>query len=241
MTQTPSLPGETIKNFILRLTTEAWEQNQEGVLLSRIGSEIAKKPEIAKVEIRDRKLSVFIQEELAGEVKILASQENPIVTIAIPDSAIIDVSNFAQYFPKADQSRKTVRASGVNKAILLAFSRPLASDKKRVISLSPIVRFLDIGVNDEVPEAAKVLDANWIALPDGEESGDEHSRRILNNIAAWRESVELEPKAIAAKSKVDDAHTKSVLDLLISSLSESEQKRIQIPLDIISKLKRRLV
>lgn len=240
MDQTSTSLGESVQDIILRLVMEAWEQHQEGVLLSRIGSEIAKKPEIAKSELGNRKLSPYIQEELSGKVRILPWPDNPIITIALPFDAPIDGVDISRYFPRADPGRKAVQASGVSNAILLAFSRPLAIDRKRVITLFPTARFIDVGIDAEVPESGKVLDRKWIVLSEHEPDSKERSRKILNNIAEWRQSVEIEPKAIAAKIKGDDSQARTVLDVLLSSLPEVDQKRIQLPLDIVLKLKNSL-
>ena len=141
MEQINNPSSESIKDLINRLAKEAWEQRQEGVLLSRLGSEIARKPEIAKAELGERKLSVYIEDELSGSIKVLASPANPIVRVAVPKDAVIDASDLSRYFPRADPGRKAAHASGVSNAILLAFSRPLAPGCKRVITLSPSVRF----------------------------------------------------------------------------------------------------
>jgi len=225
-----------MKDLILRLATEAWEQHREGVLLARLGSEIAKKPEIAKAALGGRKLSAYIEDELSGKIRILALPQNPIVTIAVPSAVTIDSANLSQYFPRADPGRKVAQASGVSNAILLAFSRPLAQDRKRAITLSPLVRFEDLSTDAEIQQSAKVLDRGWIVLPSDEPDSNERARKILSNISAWREAVGLDPRAIAARSKSESSLARTVLELLISCLSETDQRRIQIPLDLVAKL-----
>lgn len=227
--------SESIEDLIMRLVINAWDQ-QQGVLLSRLGSEIARKPEIAKAELGGRKLSAYIEDELSGKIRILELPQNPIVKIAVPNEADIDTANLAQYFPRADPGRKIAQASGVSNAILLAFSLPLAEDRKRAITLSPLARFEDLSTDAEVPQSAKVLNREWIVLSSDVPDSNKRIRKILSNISAWREAVGLEPRAIAARSKNDASAAITVLELLISCLSETDQRRIQIPLDIVAQL-----
>jgi hypothetical protein len=112
----------------------------------------------------------------------------------------------------------------------------LAPGCKRVITLSPSVRFADISIDAEVPGSSKVLDRKWIVTPEDIPDNNERSRTILGNITEWRESHELEPSAITAKPKSYALEPKSVLELMMSCLSEAEQKRINLPLDLVAKL-----
>lgn len=231
-----SPPSISIKELIVSLTDEAWKINQEGVLLARLGSEISKRAEIAKIELGDRKLSKFIDEELFGKVKILPSPDNPIVKIAVPANATIDESNIKQYFPRADPGKKATQASGVSHAIVLAFSRPIAEGKKRAIILSPVARFEDIEENQPAPDSAEILDSKWIISPEQISNSNERSKKIIENIMQWRESLEISPTAISAKQKSTESSSRTALELFISCLSEADQKRITLPLDIVAKL-----
>lgn len=227
--------GETARTMVVRLVREAWDVKQQGVLLSRLGFELARRPEVTNAELRRRKLAVFIEQDLKDEIQLLTSPSNPIVRVALPRNVDIDLTDPTKYFPQGNPLQRAARSSGVQNAIVVAFSRPLAAGMKRVITLSPAVRFDDIPEAHDVPDQAKVVERRWI-VEDGQLADDERTNRILSNVAAWREAADLAPQAIASKDKVEDRGLGSVLELLLSALSESDQKRIQLPLDIVGRL-----
>jgi hypothetical protein len=226
---------ESLKDLVIRMTDEAWNDRGEGLLLARLGDEVVLRGEPAKAELAGRKLSAFIKEELANEIALYTSGADSIVRLALPRKAGISQAQAVSLFPRAAATRKAAEASGVTNAVVQAFSRELEHGKKRVITLSPSIRYRDIDLSADVPGSAKVVPSELIVT--GEFSSEEERLRVtLSNIAAWRKSEELAPAAITAKPKVDEPEPKNLLSVLLANLSEQDRKRVQMPLDIIARL-----
>ena len=235
--ETATATPESLKELLLRMTNEAWER-QEGILLARLGDEANKLKELIQAELAGRKLTVFIKEELGEQIELYPLVPGDILRLALPRHAGVDQADVAKYFPKARASKKAVQASGVTSAVRLAFSRELEAGKKRLVNLLPKVHFWDVDDSEETVPPAREIPRELI-VPGDDEDDPERVKLILKNIAQWRQQEDLAPAAIAAKPKEDGNAPKSgnLLDLLLSHLSEFDLKRMEIPLDIVSKLR----
>jgi hypothetical protein len=94
---------------------------------------------------------------------------------------------------------------------------------------------LDLPVGEPGPAGAREVDASLIV---SDNALDENARvqRVMDNIATWRQQADLAPEAIATRSKTDERASGTLLDALLASLSEADQQRLQLPLDIVAKL-----
>ncbi len=220
--------------MIERMVLEAWDSEKQGVLLAKIGSEIAKTPELAKLEMGNRKLGKFIEVELKGVVQLLAHPTNSIVVIALPATVPI-VGDVSKYFPDAAPLGRAAKTSGVKNAILLAFSRSLENGKRRFVSLTPTARFVDLPDGESGPSGSREVDRSLI-VSDEALDPTERVRRVMDNIATWRQNADLAPAAIATRSKPEERPNETLLDALLAALSEVDQQRLHVPLDIVAKL-----
>jgi hypothetical protein len=232
---------ETVRQMIIRLTKEAWEKRSEGTYLARLGSEVAKKYEAAVIELNGRSLSTFIKEELSKDVKLLTLPDDPLTQVAFPISAPVDSSNLQEHLVHRDPLRKAAHTSKIPGAILHAFTRPIPDGSKRFITLEPVVRFDDVDSNLPAPANSFPLEPKWIVLESTGQDAQKRSVQVMNNIASWRQSVDLAPQAITKPSAERAGSGKTLLEEFMSSLSEVDQKRIQLPLDIIAKLHSRIL
>ncbi|MBN6746404.1 hypothetical protein JKG41_15315, partial [Acidithiobacillus sp. MC2.1] len=111
--------------------------------------------------------------------------------------------------------------------------------KKRVIYLTPKPRFSDIDAGVEVPQGATLVPSELIVSGDGDDV--ELLRKTLANIAFWRETQGLAVETVSTQTKAEEHGSRSLLDLLLSQLNDSEKKRVQMPLDIVAKLRDSIV
>lgn len=217
------------------MTNEAWSRN-EGVLLARIGDEIRRlPPELTRAELRGRKLAQFIREELDHEISLHTFGEGDVVRLALPKKVGADVHAGREYVPESAPTRKAAAASGVTGAVRLAFSRELEPGKQRVLYLSPKPRFDDIEDGAPIPPGAFCINRDLI-VAEGE-ADEEHLRKVLTNISAWRERLGVGLDVISTSTKADEQGSRSILDLMLGQLTDAEKKRIQLPLDIVAKLR----
>lgn len=228
-------PPESINDLILRMTDEAWSRH-EGVLLARIGDEIRRlPPELTRAELRGRKLAQFIREELGHKISLHTFGEGEVVRLALPMKVGADIHAGREYVPKSAPNRKAAAASGVTGAVRLAFSRELEPGKQRVMHLSPKPRFEDIEDGAPVPPGAALIDRSLVVAEGA--ADEEHLRKILTNISAWREQLGVGVEVISTSTKTDEQVSRSLLDLMLGQLTDVERKRVQLPLDIVAKLR----
>lgn len=233
-----AFPNESIKDMILRMTKAAWE-DKEGVLLARLGDEVHRlSPELVRAELKGRALAQYIREELHEDIELYKSEKDKVVRLALPRSAAVPPEEAAKYFPTATPTRKAAAASGVTGAVRLAFSRELPAGKKRVLYLTPKPRFTDIDADAVVPTEAASVPSDLI-MP-GDMNDEEHLRKVLANIAAWRTRLGLDIDAVS-KTKTEGHGSMNLLDLLLGQLTDVEKKRVQLPLDIVAKLRSAIV
>jgi len=227
--------SESIKEMILRMTSEAWTRN-EGVLLARIGDEISRMaPELTRAELRGRKVAHFIREELSDEISLHTFGEGDIVRLALPKFVGADIHAGRDYFPEAAPTRKAAAASRVTGAVRLAFSRELEPGKQRVMYLLPKPRFEDIDAGAPVPSGASPISRDLIITEGADD--EEHLRKILTNISSWREQLGVGVDVISKNTTADDQPQRNLLDLMLGQLTDADRKRIQMPLDIVAKLR----
>lgn len=226
----------SIRTMIVNLVRTTWYEKNVGALLSQIGSLVSEHHELARVELGGRKLSSYLEEVLHDELRVIVSPQNPIVRVAIPSEVTIP-DNVIELFPRADPIKKAATQSGLSKAILTAFSRPVAADKKRVIYLTPKIRFEDIASDAEVPASAKVIERELIAVPSGGAEFAPSMEQLVANITKWRTESELRPETISQKANTSGRSDRmSLLERIIEALSEQDLKHIQLPLDVVKKL-----
>lgn len=227
-------PPKSVKDMILRMIDEAWSRH-EGVLLARIGDEIRRlPPELTRAELMGRKLAQFIREELGQEISLHTFGEGDVVRLALPKKVGADIHDGRKYFPEPAPARKAAAASGVTGAVRLAFSRELELGKKRVLHLSPKPRFEDIEDGAPIPSGAFLINRDLIVSEGA--ADEEHLRKILGNIATWREDLGVGLEVISTSTKADEKNSCSLLDMLLEQLTDAERKRVQLPLDIVAKL-----
>lgn len=233
---------QPLKDFVRATVLTAWQDRREGVLLSQLGSEIATKlpAELVRAELGKRKLVNFIEDELDREIVVFSGTRSRLTLLAVPRKAGIREDEADQYLPKGNSLNGRLRAAGIRKAVVVAFTRPIEPGHKRLITLEPITRFDDVPADAEVPDGAKVLEEHFLVL-DENTPAEIKGATLLQNIAAWRKSAELQPHEITQKTRSEDRPVISVLDLVLSTLDESEQRRINMPLDVIAKLRARIV
>lgn len=222
----PSLPP--FKDFLIELVIDNWTRTGEGLLLARVGQIAAAKGYHFKEELGGLKLVDFIKNELSGFVEVSASNTPPHLWVK-PGSELS-----SEVF--TDPTETTVRtAPRLNKALWLAFSRPVAEGKERRIQLEPSVRFWDLTPPLSEVAGRLPIAQGYIATLDVGSQDRDHL--ILENIRKWMHDNKLDIERYSQSStQTLRATSTHPLLALIAALDESEQKRVSIPLDIIAKL-----
>lgn len=232
-----------LKEFIVEHTKNAFENGRTGILLSQIGTLIAKDSPQLRDSLGSRKLADFIAEEMADTIQIIYPPEDSKLKIALP--ATVNVSNnISRFIPKRNASSSAMDIPRYNSAFWAAFSQPLPDNYTRLIEFEPELRFEDIKGVPLATNTNKTISPDFIINQTSiaESNPEQLSLQIANNIKQWllKNGVAFDlVKAQNVDSKASGSRKESLLEILMSALDESELKRIQIPLDIAAKLHRK--
>jgi hypothetical protein len=234
-------PQKDVKQLISNVVAQHWDANGSGILLSTLGQIVKSKHPTALIDV---KLAQFLDQELAGIVKRISSPENPIVQVALPSSVLTD-GDVARFFPTAANKAAKEEIPRYAHAFWAAFYKPLQSDHRRWLSISPTVAFRDTNTT-EAPsgfpfEVQRQVIVDETTHPDP----TTRSKVIVANIKPWLNghgiSVQeaLETPAYRSSGLHDTkVRGSSLLDDLLATLSDADLKRIAMPLDIVAKLHR---
>ena len=228
-----SIPSTSLRDFVRQHIKEHWETKGQPLLLAKLGQAAVAQGINLRDALGDRKLAEFIEQELRDEVDVEPSYPSSKQLQAKPAGA------------PATTTEQTASKDGgglrLNRALWLAFSRPIASSYERRLQVEPVVRFWDL-----TPPLAEVagrlpVAPSYIAPPaDGSQSGTRDDA-VLENIRKWMRDNGLDiskfengrqAAAVAAPRMTEN----NPLMQLIAALDEGELKRVSLPLDVIAKL-----
>lgn len=230
-----------LKRAICKLAEDNFNIAGKGLLLSQVGERLVYAlPNFRKI-LGGRKLADFISKELAGSIHLLTSPENHIVKVILPGSVNIE-GPIQQFLPEKDNQLNRTNTFRYSRAFWAAFTHPLSKGCYRVIKLNP-VNFEDVEGKPTSEQEKMVIPASLIVPGSSEMSTVARDKQILDNITKWFELSEISPEAVSIRhektqenSRTDGHKSQTVLEALLSSLSDSDLKRIQMPLDIVAKL-----
>lgn len=236
----------TLKEFIADLANTTYRKEGKGLLLSQVGDIISKEhPELRSV-LGDRKLVQFVEEEFTDSVQILTSPENSIVKVILPASVPVN-ENVMQFFPQRVPTKSLVRMPRYNRAFWAAFSYPLSEGYTRLVGLEPQVHYEDIKGDAPAATHKKVVPRGSIIDTATEPDPGKRIQRINEIINDWLKTnavsidiVEANVEKELASARLSGSNKGSLLEVLIAALDDADLKRIQMPLDVVAKLQRRL-
>ncbi len=236
---------QRLKTEILTYVSSRFEQRRQVIFLSNVGQELSKKGVNFRALLGEKKLADFIREEMGEQIQVVPSPHDSKILAAVP--AGIDLAKEIDPFGRHRQARvetASVRQPDIEKklpvgrALVVAFSRMIPEGHQRVVRLNPVLEFQDYPADGERPEGI-TLDADMIAPPT-EGNKDEWEQQVQNSILRWAALNSIPLSKIVRVSKDREA-PRSVLEVLLSSLSPSDLQRIMMPLDIVNHLRRKQV
>jgi len=217
------LSTEELNGIIRNKVEKHFQEHGQGLFLSNLGLELSKECPGFRELLDGRKLAEYVQAELVDAVSIMEHSSNNLIKIVVPRKKGNDA---AGSFSEPEISASTDVGPRYKRGVWLAFTKPLNDGMKRIIKTTGNPFFKDIPSSNEAPDG-------FIEIPRVEIASGEASI-VHRNIQGWIASNDID----AAMVEVGDSKYAgdSVLDRIISALSESDLKRIQLPLDIIQKL-----
>ena len=232
MTNPPEAPP--IDREIVGLVQEHWKARRAPLLLSQLGSRISRE-NAAGIKNESENLVAYLRDRLADHVEVIQSRQNPTIIAAIPANVGKD-SNI-----DIDAMLETPRRSvfpRFHPAFWAAFVKEPAPRTRRYVSAGPPPRFQEL--SDDAPPS----DADAIEVASEYIVGDDSDvAAIHSSIKRWLIANSLDESLFLAdgESRRKQLPSDDLLGRLIVALTPEELKRMSIPLDIVSKLRRQSV
>lgn len=226
-----------LSEFLLQEVKVHYASDSQGILLANLGWAVMnRKPELKHL-LHRIKLGRFIETRLAGQLEIKPSPKKPTEMRVIPlqgAPAAQAIGAPAGVIPRAAPRQ-------YSRAALIAFTRPIPEGCSRVLNLEGVFYFEDQPCQKNESNSAVVLineeDVLNVELPLNAENFKAFDEHVEN----WVRKTGVELEILLQPKKRPPAHKshllESVFDALVGSLSVSELKRVQLPLDVIVKLR----
>lgn len=236
------MSGDTIREFLKKLVADTWSSSGKATLLSVAGMKLSQAGLWPRPGHKSN-LASFIREDIPGEFLIESWPAHPLVHGLFPADTQLDRNDIGKYFVKS--------SSGVGNSprylprFWAAFSKPLETDCRRYIESNSLV-FEDVS-----EEAGQERDESkdWIEVPRdciGPPEGHGREKIIVDKIKNWSmrngfnisaariDEVSLRTKDFKQKNIVTD----SLLGKFLAALNDKDLARIDMPLDVVAKLRR---
>lgn len=238
MSETNDLAAEILlADFLLQEVMSHSANDPKGILLANLGWAVMhNKPELKHL-LQQYKLGRFIRTRLAGRVEVKADEHNPTEMRVVPSHNL--PADYAD--ATVPQVVEPVVPRQYSRATLIAFTRPIPEEHSRVLHFRDPLFFRDIPSQEAKLDSTSAL----ISKEDIIQSELPLPANLLQtfdaHIDAWRSKYGVELEALLQQKKrtsTTSPHLSgSLLDALFESLSPADLKRIQLPLDIVAKLK----
>ena len=223
-----------LDNRIVHEVQRHWSEHEIPLLLSQLGGKDG--GEIARKTRQEAGgLAAYLRSKLADRVRVVQHSSNPVVVGAIPAGIDQDtITDFDALLSRTQSgSGKAVRR--FRPAFWAAFRKPLEDTKRRYLSVRAPLRFVD-ATPDERPDDSIEVQREYIVRPEAE-TGD-----VLQQAQAWLTSnenvMESVPYLTEERLRATPFPTDDLLGRLLLSLEPDDLKRVSMPLDIVSKLRR---
>ena len=219
---------------IADLVQKHWEAHDTPLLLSQLGSRISRE-NAAIIKNESGNLATYLRDRLADRVEVIQSGQNQAIIAAIPANVRKD-SNIDVDAMLVGTSRRLVFPR-FHPAFWAAFVKEPAPRTRRYVSVGPPPRFHELS-DDTTPSDADATEvaSEYIV-------GDDDVAAVHSSIKRWLIANSLDESLFLAdrESRRKQLPSDDLLGRLIVALTSEELKRMSIPLDIVSKLRRQSV
>lgn len=230
MSSTPQSYG--LDDQIERLVQECWDERKIPILLSQLGGsadgEVGRRAKQQAGSLR-----VYLQDRLADRVRVIQHSDNPTVVGAVPVGAEVHDDNFDELLDRTwTKSEKTT--FHFHPSLWAAFRKPLDPTRRRYMNVQPPLHFRDVPLESRSIDGTEI-ERECIVGPDVE------AVVVQQKIKDWLRENDLESSSVFyRRDKTRTTHLPSddLLGRLLLALEPEDLRRMSIPLDIVSKLRR---
>lgn len=230
-----------IDDQIEDLVQKHWEAHSTPLLLSQLGSRISHE-DAKTIKNKSENLATYLRERIANRVEVIQSNQIPALIGAIPANVMknsnIDVDAMLL------RTRQRSKFRRFHRAFWAAFVKEQTPQTRRYVSIGPPPQFQEISSdttlssNDDTEVSRKYEVTGEYIVGAGDDVTAVHS-----SIKRWLLANGLDESLFLAdeESQYMPLPSDDLLGRMIVALTPEELKRMPIPLDIVSKLRRKSV
>jgi hypothetical protein len=231
-----AVAASSLKEKVIELVTAYWKQYGAAYLLSALGPGLTKAGFNHRLILGEQKLSDFVANECANELKIVPNPKDPLVLGVIPAGITVNQENAGYLFAKRADSPR------FPKGVWAAFLVELKPRLRRYVNLDHPVNFEDVPELSSSPGPTFVeVERKYIRQSYEDFVPNEKTLERLNS---WANDKQIDIKQLEVPSTrlFDIVGTsssgagESLLDLMYKVLTEEQQHRVSLPLDVLKKL-----
>ncbi len=216
---------------IVDIVEQHWKTRCRALLLSQLGLQIKNRGIDLSAELGGGKLLDWIKRDLHDSLRLIQHPQHLLVTGLVPASAQLPEPIDALF---SSDSKGSPRLSP---PVWAAFTKPLNTGARRIVTLSPSFRFHDITNQDVGASAIEVsrsqVDACTAEL---EADADGASLKIVPRVMEWARAAGVPHSAIVFAPKKGERRDLTLLEAIFVALSPAQLTRLAMPLDIAKKL-----
>lgn len=240
---------------ILETSSSYFQANNRPILLSELGTKLG--PIFSKE--KHGSLKEIIKEKLAGKLVVLSDQKHPtrIFVGAIDKRQKIDIyitntsPSYSNQNPESIPSNETQDSSSINnqefdptkiqKSVLIAFQKPINTNKRRYITTDKPFRYGEDSIKDEEREDVIYINEKYInsSLP-RIRCAPEEDPNVIDNFKKWLKKQNLEATKFYLERNKTTFNEKPLPANLLLSLVNAQpaeiRSRMLIPAEVILKL-----
>lgn len=232
---------DALKQEIVELVTEHWHTHQKVYLLSNLGQTLMRRGFDLQAILAGRKFMNYISTELKDKIIVFPSPNNPLKIGVVPANVEVTESTEAIFSPPDNRHGGDPKIPTFAPAFWAAFTRPIPTGRVRTLSLSPKIQFQEVSETAATQSGKRTVSSDFIVSAETSDSGD-YRKRVYENIQRWLVENTIDESAVLARSSTTERATteertrSSLLEHLLSTLTDEEMRRISLPLDIVARL-----
>jgi hypothetical protein len=224
---------EAFLRSVIETFNNHWAATSEPLLLSRLGQMLSQRGIDLQGNLRGRKLSDVIKEQLSAHLRVSPIGPGSKVWAVVPAS---DTPSAAPTPKLVLSFEKKEHIPRVDSTIWAAFSRALAPDHSRILEFDPEPVFRDVA-KDLIQDSGPLITADNVAIKTAEQSSSEYYREVYSKLRDWLDANGVPFDKVRANSHpMRGKQTGTVLDQLIEKLTPEQLRRVAIPLDVLASL-----
>jgi len=225
------MSAEEAASALVAYVRSEWDRTHKAVLLSHAGSFLTRK-RLWPIPEKPVSLSLFVENELAGGVRIERRPDNPLHFGLFPADAKLQ-EDLSTYFAKSN----VAEGPRYSPYVWAAFAKTIPNGHRRFLNLTRH-KFLDAdNVTQSEPGWVEVLSSD---IPP--EGGEKRISEIESAIHKWAERNGIDRGQLLVGNRTEvqrqPVRYQSLLDFFLEALTDKELVRIEMPLDIVAKLRR---